>query len=222
MTLVSYELEGVETGLPEFSWWNICIPSINRFMVIMGGPMAGDKTALVSGEEEVIQKFMKLPNFAHWFRHAQVVKKTGHSATVHTPIKEPVEGNVVVVGDAAAPIETWIQGAVAMAYMAVKAIEKELSGQRGYPEYIDWWQKAFYFHNPDYWDFVFRCFALANAWSDDEEVDFVYNLFRDKEGWPEILILENPELLKERRPDFYERLKNAFEEAHKIASKVGS
>jgi len=50
-----------------------------------------------------------------------VVKKTATAAGgskygLLTPIREPVEGNVVVVGDAAAPIETWTQGAVASAY----------------------------------------------------------------------------------------------------------
>jgi len=75
-----------------------------------------------------------------------VVKKTALATNFRTAIREPVEKNVVVVGDAGATIETWIQGAVASAYMAVKAIEKELNGQKGYPEYIDWWQKAFAGH----------------------------------------------------------------------------
>jgi flavin-dependent dehydrogenase len=217
MTLVSYELEGVETDFPPDTWVDTCIPSINRFMVIFMAWLADGKTThLVSGKEEVLHKFMEHPNFARWFRHAQVVKKMGHSATTRTPIKEPVEGNVVVVGDAAASVETWIQGAVAMAYMAVKAIEKELSGQRGYPEYIDWWQKAFYMHDPDYFPMIFRFFALANAWADDEEVDYIYSLFQDKEGWPITLINENLELIKERRPEFYERLQKGYEEAKKM------
>ena len=59
-------------------------------------------------------------------------------------------GNVVV-GDAGAPVETWIHGTVACGYQAVKTIEKELNGQKGYLEYIDWWQKAFAFNDPRYW-----------------------------------------------------------------------
>jgi flavin-dependent dehydrogenase len=216
MTLVGYELEGVESEFPPSTWVNTCMPSINRFMVIFMGQLADGKTQLTSGSEEVLHKFMEHPNFAPWFRHAQLVKKVGHTASIRTPIKEPVKGNVVVVGDAAAPIETWIQGAVAMAYMAVKAIEKELSGQRGYPEYIDWWQKAFYFHDPDYFWFCFKYFALANAWADDEEVDYIYSLFQDKEGWPIALIDKNRELIKERRPDFYEKLQKGYDETEKM------
>jgi hypothetical protein len=109
-----------------------------------------------------------------------------------------------------------------MAYMAVKAIEKELSGQTGYPEYIDWWQKNFYFHKPEYWDYVFEAFALANAWSDDEEVDYVYKLLQDKEGCAKNLIFENLELIKPGRPELYEKLKKAYEEGQKISSKAGN
>ncbi|MCK4696857.1 MAG: NAD(P)/FAD-dependent oxidoreductase, partial [Dehalococcoidia bacterium] len=67
MKLVCYEMEGVETGLPPFTWIAPCIPSINRLMVIFMGQAAGDKLALGSGSEEVLQKFMKHPNFAPWF-----------------------------------------------------------------------------------------------------------------------------------------------------------
>jgi len=218
--MVCYDLEGVGTDLPPYSFAGICVPSINSFMVIFLAQLAGDKTQLTSGSEEVLQKFMKRPNFAPWFRHAQLVRKTAFGSTTRTPIKEPVEGNVVIVGDAGAPIETWTQGAVASAYMAVKAIEKELNGQKGYPEYIDWWQKAFYFHNPDYWTMLFDMFALANAWSCDEDVDYVYNLFQDKEGPPQTIVSENLELIKEGRPELYERLKKGYEEAKKMVPKA--
>jgi len=223
--LVGYEMEGVETDLPPGSFLSACIPSINRLLTIYLGQMAGDKSVLISGSEEV-QKFMKHPNFAPWFRNARVVKKTatatgGSKYGLLGPIKEPVAGNVVIVGDAACPIETWTQGAVASAYMAVKAIEKELGGQKGYPGYIDWWQKAFYFHKPDYWRMVFGMFTLANAWSSDEEVDYVYNLFQDKEGPPQTIIEENLEMIKEGRPELYEKLKKGYEEAEKMVPKTG-
>jgi len=228
--LVAYELEGLETDLPSCPFVAACIPSIDpspAIVTIMMGQMAGDKNILFCVSEEVLQNFMKHPSFAPWFRHARVVKKTATAAGgskygLLTAIREPVEGNVVVVGDAAAPIETWTQGAVASAYMAVKAIEKELGGQKGYPEYIDWWQKAFYFHKPDYWRMVFGMFTLANAWSCDEDVDYVYNLFQDKIGVPQIMIEENLELIKKGRPELYERLKKGYEEAEKMVPKAGS
>ena len=226
LKLICYELEGVETGLPPFSWIAPCIPSINRVMVIFMGQAAGNRVALGSGTEEVLQKFMKHPAFASWFSNARVVKKVGCvSGAKHgilSPIKDPVEGNVVVVGDAGSPAETWIQGALASAYVAVKAIGKELKGQKGYPEYIDWWQKAFYFHKSDYVRMMLGMFALANAWSSDDDVDYVYNLFRDKKGPPQTIIGENMELIKPGRPELYERLKKGFDDVEKMMPGEGS
>ncbi len=221
MGMVEYELEGMEIDLPSCSWIQLCVPSINRLMTVFIGQRAGDLMFMATGAEETLKGIMKHPNFAPWFRNAQIVKKTAVTAGgrgVQTPIKEPVEGNVVVIGDAGAPVETWIQGAVASAYMAVKAIEKELNGQKGNQEYIDWWQQAFYFHKPDYWRMVFGMFALANSWSSDEDVDYVYKLFQDRIGVPQNMIMENMDLIKEGRPELYERLKKGYEEAEKIAA----
>jgi len=226
MKLICYHLEGVETDLPPFSWADICIPSVTRVMGgLLMGMLADDKTQLGSSSEEILQRFMSHPNFAPWFRHAQVVKKTGLSGGakygILSAIMEPVEGNVVIVGDAGAPIEAWIQGAVASAYMAVKAIEKELSGQKGYLEYIDWWQNAFYFcRQKDYFRNVFGIFALSNAWSCDEDVDYVYKLFQDREGSPFTLVSQNQELIKEGRPELYDRFVKGYEEIERVVSKI--
>jgi flavin-dependent dehydrogenase len=220
MQLVGYELEGVKTDLPVLSWVNFRIPSISRLRVIFFGLLAGDNTQLISSSEEILQTFMKHPTFAPWFHDARVVKKTAFVGNLRTPIKVPVEGNAVVVGDAGAPVETWIQGAVASAYMAVKAIEKELNGQKGYPGYVDWWQKAFFFNKPDYFRWVVKAFALSNACSDDEEVDHIFQLLQDinkeTEGWPQVLIDENLELIKQRKPDFYEKLQQSYAMAEKM------
>jgi len=220
MSYVQYIMEGVETGLPEASWMNWNVPSINPCgLPGIGaagiGIWADNRKAvgtLTAGElspETVLDNFMNDSRYAHMFRHARVVKKEamGISGTMFGPIREPVAGNVVIVGDAAAPIETWIQGAVASAYMAVKAIEKELGGQKGYPEYIDWWQKAFYFNNPDYLESVGKGLSMPLARiCSDEEVDYLYSLFQGRLGIPETMIANNLELIKKGRPELYEKL----------------
>jgi hypothetical protein len=88
--------------------------------------------------------------------------------------------------------------------MAVKAIEKELNGQKGYPEYIDWWQKAFAFNDPHYWK-IAGIFSL-NQICTDEEVDYIYSLFQGRVGCAMGLIANNLELIKKGRPELYERL----------------
>ncbi len=220
LSYLHYVLEGVETGFPDSSWlcWNI--PSINPF----GFPGIGAACiypwsdnmntmgTLTIGElspETVLDKFMKHPKWAGMFRHARIVKKQafGISGTIYGPIREPIAGNVVVVGDAAAPIETWIQGAIACSYQAVKAIEKELNGQKGYPEYIAWWQQAFAFNTPYYLERVSKGFsAPLSMIVNDEEMDYLFSLFQGRPGIPEMLIAKNSELIKSERPELYEKL----------------
>jgi flavin-dependent dehydrogenase len=221
LAYVHYIMEGVETGLPDSSWLTWTIPSINP----SGFPGIGaacigiwaDNRNLVgtltTGElspETVLNNFINHPKYAAMFRHARVVKKEGMglSGTMFGPLREPVAGNVVIVGDAAAPIETWIQGAIACSYLAVKAIEKELNGQKGYPEYIAWWQQAFAFNTPDYLELVSKGLGMPlSRICSDEEVDYIYSLFQGRLGVPEIMIAKNLELIKDKRPELYEKLK---------------
>jgi flavin-dependent dehydrogenase len=83
------------------------------------------------------------PAYADWFKNAKLLYTTAFTATVRTANLYPVEGNVIAIGDAASPIETWVQGAMACGYQAVKALTKEMNGQRGFEEYITWWRQAF-------------------------------------------------------------------------------
>jgi len=211
--IIEYEMEGVETNLPRFSLIRVTIPSLNPFGPVGTGLMAEGRVFLWTmtvgtlSPSTILEKFMKHPNFASWFHHARVVKKmaAGGGPGLRTQIREPVAGNVVIVGDATAPVETWIQGAVACGYLAVKAIEKELNGQKGYPEYINWWQKAFAFNDPHYWK-VAGIFPINKICS-DEEVDYLYSLFQGRVGCDVGLIANNLELIKEGRPELYERIK---------------
>jgi flavin-dependent dehydrogenase len=213
--LLDYEMEGMEADLPSFSFVWITIPSINPFGNLgIGLKGMGISSFATMGtgnlsSKAVMENFMKHPRFAPWFRNARIVKKMATSRSggrgILAPLKEPVAGNVVIVGDAAAPIETWIQGAVAMAYMAVKGIEKELNGQKGYSEYIDWWQKAFAFHDPRYWKVV-GSLAHLNSMCTDEEVDYLYSLFEGRVGCALGFITKNLELVKKGRPKLYEKL----------------
>jgi len=209
---LAYEMEGVETNLPPFSYLWITIPSLSPFgnygmsLRKMGITSLGAITKGTLSPSTLLDNFMKHSNFAPWFRNARIVRKraSGGEGGLRMPIRKPVAGNVVIVGDAGAPVETWIQGALACGYMGVKAIEKELNGQKGYPEYIDWWQKAFAFNNPHYWK-IAGIFSL-NQICTDEEVDYIYSLFEGRVGCAMGLIANNLELIKKGRPELYERL----------------
>jgi flavin-dependent dehydrogenase len=220
LKFLHYVIEGMETGFPDSSWlcWNI--PSINPFgfpglgaacmyqwidnMNTMGTLTVGE-----TSPESVLDNFMKHPRWSGMFRRARIVKKQAFviSGAMYGPIREPIAGNVVAVGDAAAPIETWIQGAVACSYQAVKAIEKELNGQKGYPDYIAWWQQAFAFNTPYYLDRVSKGFtAPLSMIVNDEEMDYIFSLFQGRPGIPEMMIAKNLEQIKGERPELGEKL----------------
>ena len=100
----------------------------------------------------------------------------------------------------------------------VKAIEKEINGQEGYPEYIDWWQRAFAFNTPTYFKVVSDYYGWNRVCS-DEEADYIFNLLQDKIGIPVLLIEENLELIEKERPDLYLKLKKAVEDLDRMAVK---
>jgi len=208
--VASYIVEGVETGLLGSTWLTWAVPSINRDANIWLGMWANNRHVLETSATDpfgVLNKFMSDARYAPMFRHARVVKKDACTMRGITPapIKEPVAGNVVIVGDAASPGETWVQGAVACGYQAVKAIEKELDGQSGYPEFCAWWQQAFAFNATDYMKLIPDIYNMPKVCS-DEEVDYIYNLLRDKIGPPLALANNNLELIKAGRPELYEKL----------------
>jgi flavin-dependent dehydrogenase len=212
MKVLHYEMEGVETSFSQFAYLWICIPSLNPFGNFgMSLRRIGIRaiTAVVGGDfsaTTTLENFLKHPNFAPWFEKAKLVRKRATSGSVglRTPISEPVSGNIVIVGDAAAPVETWTQGAVACGYQAVQAIEKELNGQKGYSEYISWWQKAFAFNDQHYWK-VAGVFSLNRICTDDE-VDYIYSLFQGRIGCSMGFVNKNLELIKKGRPELYEKL----------------
>jgi len=108
-------------------------------------------------------------------RKAKTLKKTAFLNAMQQPISEPVAGNFLIIGDAAAPAETWIQGAFACGYQAARVAAKELDPT----EYIDWWKKSFYFNDPkfvqDYFKLITAIKSL-NLFFSDEEIDYLYSL----------------------------------------------
>jgi flavin-dependent dehydrogenase len=207
--LVQYVLEGVETGFPEASWLTWTIPSMQPYGNIFMGLSVDNRHTLTAPAPALVE-FMNDPRYAPMFHRARVVKKEGFTLShVLSPLREPVAGNVVIIGDAAAPVETWIQGALACGYKAVKAIKKELDGKKGYSEYTNWWQRAFAFNTPEYAK-VLGIIYLLNRVCSDEEIDYIYKLFQGNIGIPVMLVYRNLELIKKGRPELYEKLTQAI------------
>jgi flavin-dependent dehydrogenase len=205
--------EGVESTIAEQinSHLSFIIPSLTGGRFAMD-PRDGNKRLIGGNYEQV----MAMPEYAPWFRNFRLVRKTAFSATIRTALREPIAGNVIAIGDAATPIETWIQGAVACGYQAVKAIGKELKGQKGSPEYIAWWQQAFYFNDPGYFKRIVAHHTLTwNKMCTDEEVDYIHQLFQDQRVVPTLEIAKTPEIVKKDRPALYDKIKTTISQLMK-------
>lgn len=214
----SFIMEGVDCPLPEarnghLTWMFPGLPG-GRFML---DPRDNGKWWVGQNWETL----SKQPEYAPWFRRAKVVKKLAFSATVRTPLRQPILGNVIAIGDAASPIETWVQGSIACGYMAAKAMLRELDGRKALPEYTAWWQQAFYFNDPGYFKRVVAHHLLSwNQVCSAEEVDFIYRLYENERVVPTLELARNPEILRSRRPELYERIKKALATLIKEAAPI--
>jgi len=209
--VVARYMEGVEPDIPghETGWLSVNVPSVPDARMGIG-VYTGDMKWVMGDIEKQKQFSQRAP----WFKHARVVRETAASLIRRTPIREPVAGNVIIIGDAGSVQEAWIQGAVASGYQAVKAIIKELNGQQGYPEYIAWWQKAFYPNDPGYFK-TKMCHYALNLVCTDEEVDYIYGVFQDKRVVPTLEFARDPEIIKNDRPELYKKVTESLERTMK-------
>ena len=200
----AYICDGFESQFTAGSLLAYTVPSLTVTRNIVVGQME-DSRSRIGGLSAKWDEIMAHPTFAPRLSNARLVKKQAWSFDVRTPIRNPAAGNTIVVGDAAAPAETWIMGAVACGYQAVKAIQKQRSGQDGYLAYASWWQGAFAFNQPDYFAKVSDHY-LANRVCTDDEVDTLFGLFRDHVGIPGQLIAANMDLVARADRQLHDKL----------------
>jgi len=208
ISVLGYIMEGLACPYPPSSWISIAYPSLSSFINIWLGPMADGTWQVGTSEKapaspvDIMQRFLTASTFAPWFRNAKIVHKTACSITPRYPIADPVAGNIMIIGDAAAPAETWTQGAIASAHQAVNAICQGTAGG-----YKSWWQESFYFNSPQYYQDLARYPAL-NMFFNDEEVDYLYGLMKDALVTTVIGgLLSHADRIRAEKPDIYEKLK---------------
>jgi len=212
----AYYLDGIEAEHGHDSFLSFAVPSINPYASLWiglhgkHGHYVGTTTMGSLSPQAATDRLMRLPAFAGWFRNASITRKTAGTAIVRTPITEPVAGNFVIVGDAAAPIETYIPEAGACGYLAAKAVARNLESNQDYTKYVDWWQRSFEFNQPDYFRYVSRYFSL-NKLCSDEDIDDLYRIMRGKVGVPSVLIADNLDLVKREKPELYSVLREQID-----------
>jgi flavin-dependent dehydrogenase len=202
-----YVIEGMETGHPNGSFLSWSVPSFGPGVNVLCGQWADNTNCLWPGRM-TWEQVSAHPIFAPMLRKAKLVGKQAYSLEVRTPLANPVAGNVIVIGDAAAPTETWIQGSVACAFKAVKCIESARQGQPDFGEYARWWRDAFAFNQPNYFAVISDYYTFNRVCSDNE-VDWLFELFEGEIGIPGPLIDGAMERIKASRPDIHDKLVKA-------------
>jgi flavin-dependent dehydrogenase len=141
------------------------------YELTVGVPALGPQC--LSAQEE-LEHFMTRGRFAAWFRTARIVERRAATLNFHTPLAHPVEGRVVVAGDAAAFIETYVQGAIMYGYRAAAAVARELETGSGLGEYADYWKKTFEYNDPREIMLATQGFGLHVL--EDGDLDYLFGL----------------------------------------------
>ncbi|MCU0661167.1 MAG: FAD-dependent monooxygenase [Myxococcota bacterium] len=113
---------------------------------------------------------------AWMFKDAKIERSHSCNTRAFSPLKVPYKGNCLLIGDAAAFVETQAQGALNCGFWAADAVAKELGGQPGYEEYSQTWQKAFEFHG-DGMKQVTSGYGLVPYYT-DEEIVYLFSLLK--------------------------------------------
>lgn len=123
--------------------------------------------------------FLREGPFNQWFRNAKIVHRAAAVLNFYTCVMNPVEGNIVVVGDAAAFIETYCQSAMMYGYRAAKAALKVLGTGKGYEDYTSFWRESFEYCWPGEIEKALQGFGLHMI--SDEELDYIFSLTDNEE-----------------------------------------
>jgi digeranylgeranylglycerophospholipid reductase len=126
--------------------------------------------------EEELRYFVEHGRFASWFRKMKLVETRAATLNFYTPLVNPVEGNVLAVGDSAAFIETYVQGAVMYGYQAANALVRYLETGTGLEDYASAWGRSFEYNDPEEIKRATQGFGL-HVLSDDD-LDYLFSLTR--------------------------------------------
>ena len=221
---ILYFMEGVRDFEPTAikSYFGLCYKS--NVPVIMG-PSLGDEniaSLIIMGNqkqrpEQVFQNVTTRGALSPLFEKAKVINKVGCSVKAYTSMRVPCRDNVLVIGDAAGYVEVEIQGGLMCGYRAGNAVCQELSGERSFENYTQWWQTSFEFNSDDYLR-VAQGFALVPTYTDNE-LDYLFALIEDEvlEGTynqyksPKLMwdaFLKHRDRIAKERPGLYEKIKS--------------
>jgi len=193
------------------------VPHCEKYAEFGNSVMPGGRSC-----EDVFQDVVKKSPLAQQFRKAKIKEMCCCTAKSYTPMKVPYRGNVLVIGDAAALVETQVQGALCCGFRAGHGVAQELEGEKGFEGYTQWWLDSFEFNKEGVLQ-VGQGYALVPTYTDDE-IDYLFGLIKDEvlEGTfsqyktPKLIwdsILQNKQRIIRERPVLYDKILRVLKSA---------
>lgn len=139
------------------------------YEVTIGSPI-GDKITLLTK----MQFFTKEGYFSGWFKHAKLIHTNSAVLNFCTPISTPVKGRTLVVGDAAAFIETYVQGALQYGRSAAKAVIGKIREGKDFSQYVEHWRNTYGYNQPGEIEKATQAYGIQSF--SDSELDYVFGL----------------------------------------------
>ena len=113
---------------------------------------------------------------ASWFKKARIINPLAYAVSIFSPLKDPVCGNVLLIGETVGWGETLVHGAMACGYMAGRGVAMELAGEPGFEQYCTYWNDSFQWLKGEDYQAAYMKQVLWNLWFSDEELDELFKL----------------------------------------------
>ena len=236
-SVASYHMEGVECPYPE-AWVTFigkghtiggrgqlyfCPKPHNGrteppvYELTVGVPIAEAAGGTTPSAE--LEHFITKGRFAPWFRKAEIVSRRAATLNFYTPLAYPVEGNVLVVGDAAAFIETYVQGALQYGFLAAEAIMGHLEAGAGFGSYAAAWADSFEYNDPEHIKKATQGFGLHVL--KDEDLDYLFGLTRGDDVRGFVNEFSDPDTVRNALLRHIERIRSERPELASTFEKFG-
>lgn len=184
------------------------------YEVSIGSPV-GDAISLL----DKMRYFTEEGYFSGWFKHAKRVYQNSAVLDFRTPLTPPVRGQVIVAGDAAAFIETYVQGALQYGRSAAEAVIGTMREGKDCSCYIDHWKETYGYNQPGEIEKATQIYGINQL--SDAELDYIFgftegekhrgyvNEFNDFERMRKA-IFAHMDTMKRDKPDLAQKIERCF------------
>jgi hypothetical protein len=184
------------------------------YEITIGSPV-GDALPLKDKMDYMTQE----GRFSGWFKNAKLLHTTSAVLEFRTPLRTPAKGRILVAGDSASFIETYVQGALIYGRTAAKAVIGQIEEGKDFSEYINHWMSTFGYNQPGEIEKATNAYGITMF--SNEELDYVFS-FTDNEVNPGFInefndfervrdaFFKHMDVMKKEKPDIAAKLENHF------------